>query len=123
MVIVPSNWHELQHYKDRSPPWIKLHKKRECIANGIYQRGLSTVAIDLNESPGNLGNQLSDDSQRKFGVDQLETYIEKSKDHTPIYYLIDRFLADKTHKQDAALAQLAPMLQQLAPLMKQAGLI
>lgn len=27
MVIVPNNWAELQHYKDRSPPWIKLHKK------------------------------------------------------------------------------------------------
>lgn len=27
MLIVPNNWAELQHYKDRSPPWIKLHKK------------------------------------------------------------------------------------------------
>ena len=27
MIIVPNNWAELQHYKDRSPPWIKLHKK------------------------------------------------------------------------------------------------
>lgn len=27
MLIVPNNWSELQHYKDRSPPWIKLHKK------------------------------------------------------------------------------------------------
>ncbi len=27
MVITPNNWGELQHYKDRSPPWIKLHKK------------------------------------------------------------------------------------------------
>lgn len=96
---------------------------RECVATGIYQRGLSSVAIDLNESPGNLGNQLSDDSQRKFGIDDLETYIEKRRDFTPIYYLIDKFLADKSHKKDAALAQLAPVMQQLLPLMKQAGLI
>lgn len=27
MLIIPNNWAELQHYKDRSPPWIKLHKK------------------------------------------------------------------------------------------------
>jgi hypothetical protein len=27
MIIIPNNWGELQHYKDRSPPWIKLHKK------------------------------------------------------------------------------------------------
>lgn len=26
MIIQPKNWHEFQHYKDRSPSWIKLHK-------------------------------------------------------------------------------------------------
>lgn len=27
MLIVPNNWAELQHYKERCPPWVKLHKK------------------------------------------------------------------------------------------------
>jgi hypothetical protein len=27
MRITPKNWGEFQHYKDRDPPWIKLHKK------------------------------------------------------------------------------------------------
>lgn len=27
MKIRPKNWQEFQHYKDRSPPWIKLHRK------------------------------------------------------------------------------------------------
>jgi len=27
VIILPNNWADLQHYKDRSPPWIKLHKK------------------------------------------------------------------------------------------------
>jgi hypothetical protein len=27
MVIKPKNWSDFQHYKDRSPSWIKLHKK------------------------------------------------------------------------------------------------
>jgi len=26
MKIVPKNWADFQHYKDRAPPWIKLHK-------------------------------------------------------------------------------------------------
>ena len=26
-VIVPKNWREFQHYKDRSPPWIRLHRR------------------------------------------------------------------------------------------------
>lgn len=36
MTIVPNNWEELQHYKDRSPPWIKLHKK--LLDNFDFQR-------------------------------------------------------------------------------------
>lgn len=27
MKITPKNWADFQHYKDRDPPWIKLHKK------------------------------------------------------------------------------------------------
>lgn len=108
---------------DFEPGLAAKHRNlRDCIATSIYRRGLSNVAIDLNESPGNLGNQLSDDSQRKFGVDELELYLEKSSDYSPIYYLIDKFLHDKTQKQNAAMSQLAPILQQLAPLLKQAGL-
>lgn len=26
MILKPKNWHTFQHYKDRNPPWIKLHK-------------------------------------------------------------------------------------------------
>src|SRR5690554_7892339 len=26
MIIVPKNWGSFQHYKDRSPKWIKLHR-------------------------------------------------------------------------------------------------
>jgi hypothetical protein len=96
---------------------------RDCVAACVYQRGLGNVAIDLNKAPGNLSVELSEDPSRHFSVDSLEKYIEKYADTTPIYYLIDKFLNDHGHKQNAALAQLAPMLKQLAPLMKQAGLI
>jgi hypothetical protein len=26
MILTPKNWADFQHYKDRSPPWVKLHK-------------------------------------------------------------------------------------------------
>ncbi len=26
MLLIPKNWTSFQHYKDRAPPWIKLHK-------------------------------------------------------------------------------------------------
>ena len=100
----------------------KFPSLRECVATGVYQRGLGNTAIDLNKAPGNLSVELSDDPQRHFSCDSLERYMEKSKDLTPLYYLIDKFLQDKGRKQEEALAQLAPLLAQLAPLMRQAGI-
>lgn len=108
---------------DFQPGLTQAHRNlRDCLAASIYRRGLGNVAIDLNESPGNLSNQLSDESQRKFGVDCFELYLEKSGDYTPIYYLIEKFLRKESNKQSAALAQLAPILKQLAPLLREAGL-
>lgn len=95
---------------------------RDCIAACIYQRGLGRVAIDLNKAPGNLSVELSEDHARHFSVDSLETYIEKTGDTAPIYYLIDKFLSPKDSSQSDAMAQMAPILAQLAPLMRQAGL-
>lgn len=94
---------------------------RECVATGIYRRGLGRCAIDLDKAPGNLSVELSEDPTRKFSVESLERYIEKTGDTTPIHYLIDRFLHAKADKQGAALAQIAPMLAQLLPALKQAG--
>jgi hypothetical protein len=109
---------------DFEPGLVERHRSlRDCIATSIYRRGLSTVAIELNESPGNLTNQLSDDSPRKFGVDEFERHLEKSKDYTSIYYLIEKFLHKPDIEQDAALAQLLPLLSQLAPVMRKAGLL
>jgi hypothetical protein len=95
---------------------------REVIATGVYQRGLGRVAIDLNQAPGNLSVQLSEDPTRHFSVDSLESYIEKTGDLQPIYYLAEKFLASKSAKVDAAHAQLLAALGQLQPLLKQAGL-
>ncbi|ADU99420.1 hypothetical protein [Alicycliphilus denitrificans] len=91
---------------------------RECVATGVYQRGLKRVAIDLDQAPSNLSVQLSEDTSRHFSVDSLERYIEKTGDKTPVLYLVERFLApelqNKGIKQvEAMKAQLQAMLQQL----------
>jgi hypothetical protein len=36
MKLTPKNWDKFQHYKDRSPPWIKLH--RDLLDNRNYWR-------------------------------------------------------------------------------------
>ena len=66
--------------------------------------------------------QLSDDPARHFSVDSLERYIEKTGDTTPIYYLVEKFLKPKDHRQEAAMAQLPAIAKQLEALIRQAGM-
>lgn len=94
---------------------------RECVAAGIYQRGLGRIAIDLNKAPGNLSVELSEDPTRKFSVEALETYIEKTGDTQPIMYLVEKFLAPdarpKNHEKVKALqAQAAELLREIQSL-------
>jgi hypothetical protein len=96
---------------------------RECIASGVYRNGLGNTAIDLDVAPGNLSVQISDDPSRHFSVDSLERYIEKTKDTTPIYYLIDKFLSDKAKDSEAEMAAAMQALKQMAPAFKKLGLI
>lgn len=91
---------------------------RDCIAAGVYQRGLGRVAIDLNQAPGNLSVQLSEDTTRNFSVDNLEKYIEKTGDTTPVMYLVEKFLAPEAkpahaHAVQAIKNQMAELMQQL----------
>lgn len=91
---------------------------KECVATGVYQRGLKRVAIDLDQAPSNLSVQLSEDSSRHFSVDSLERYIEKTGDTAPVMYLVEKFLAksaqtDAGKKVDAIRAQMAEMMRQL----------
>ena len=95
---------------------------RECIATGVYQRGLKRVAIDLDQAPSNLSVQLSDDPSRHFSVDNLERYVEHTGDLVPIYYLVERFIKPRDGRQEAALAQLPALAEQLQAMLKQAGM-
>jgi hypothetical protein len=103
-----------------------MHEKygslRECIAQGVYQRGLTNVAPSLNKAPGNLSVELSEDPSRRFSVDALEDYIAKFGDTTPIYYLISKFLQPEHKADQAAVAQMVALAAQMQALAKQAGI-
>lgn len=94
---------------------------RECVATGVYQRGLKRVAIDLDSAPSNLSVQLSEDPSRNFSVDSLERYISATGDVTPIHYLAEKFLSDKGAKKDAVQAELLRQFATLTQLMQKAG--
>ncbi|MGZ3235763.1 MAG: hypothetical protein ACXU8A_00135 [Burkholderiaceae bacterium] len=100
----------------------RFQSLRECIATGVYRRGIGSVAIDLDQAPGNLSVQLSGDQTRHFSVDSLERYIEKSKDLTPIYYLIEKFVESGDADHAANTAEVMALLQAIAPKLKKLGI-
>lgn len=94
----------------------------ECVAAGVYQRGLGRVAGDIDEAPSNLSAQLAGEG-RKFGVESLEHYIDKTGDVTPIYYLVDKYLRDPSMRQQEAMHRLTEMMEQMQPLLEAAGMV
>ena len=95
---------------------------RDAVAQGVYQRGLKRTAGDLDMAPGNLSVALADESQRKFGTDEMELYIERTGDLTPVYFLVEKYLSDKTATQDQAMAAVADMLKSIPGMLAAAGL-
>jgi hypothetical protein len=105
------------------PALVPAHRSlRDCVAAGVYRRGLKAVAADLDLGPGNLSVALSDDPHRKFSVDELERYIQATGDKSPIYYLVCKYLGDEAAARDQALGQVAELLQALPGMLAAAGI-
>jgi hypothetical protein len=94
---------------------------RECVAAGVYKRGLGKIASDLDVSPGNLSVALSDDPTRKFGLDEAEKYTRVTGDKTWIYYLVAKYLGDECAMRDHALTEVHQMLSALPGKLAAAG--
>jgi len=87
----------------------KYRNVLECVAAGVYRIGLQRVAGKLDSAPSNLSTALSGTSNRKFGVDDLEKYL-KEFDLEPLYYLVERFLAEHNSFKKAHLFERADAL-------------
>lgn len=95
---------------------------KEVVAAGAYRRGLKRIAGDLDLAPGNLSVALSGDGQRHFDTDWLETYIEKTGDKTPIYYLVAKYCGDTSASRDEAIERVQSLLGELPALLANAGI-
>lgn len=99
---------------------------REHLAAAIYHRGLVRVAGEIDTAPSKLSEKLagasSDGKVRAMSVDELERYIERSGDVSPVYYLVDKYLHDPEVAKAEALARVGALVEQLGPLLEAAGL-
>lgn len=98
---------------------------RECVATQVYQRGLVAIAGKIDCSPSHLTEKLagcsSDGKPRGMNLDELERYIAKTGDVTPVLYLAARYCADARAVQDEAYARLAAIVESIPGLLKTAG--
>lgn len=96
----------------------------DCIRTGAYtnRNPLKTIAADMDISQSDLSRKLAGnpDDPRRFSVDDLEKYIEKTGDVTPIYYLVEKFLQDEEHRQRRAMSELTKQLPEILALIKAA---
>jgi hypothetical protein len=107
---------------DFEPGLVERYRNvRECVAQGVYQRGLKRVAMDLDQAPGNLSSQLADDTQRHFSLDSFERYLETTGDMTPLYFLVEKHLGHKRDGKQAAVEQFHALAPQLLDLLRQVG--
>jgi hypothetical protein len=99
---------------------------RDHLATRIYADGLVAIAGKLDLSASKLTEKLagsdSGGKPRGMTVDELEDYIAKTNDVSPIHYLVDKYLQDPGVLQAEALAKLATLAEQLPALMAAAGL-
>lgn len=94
---------------------------KDCVAAGVYSRGLVAVAGKLDCGASHLSEALSGNG-RKFDLDQLEAYIAATGDVGPIHYLVAKFLRDPQAQQQEAMAQLLELAKVLPGLLAGAGL-
>lgn len=98
---------------------------KACVRERVYgsQKPLKSIAADMDLSESDLTRKLgeSESDPRKFSVDDLERYLEQTGDHTPIYYLIEKFAVSTEAKHAFAAAEFAKALPQILALAKQMG--
>ena len=99
---------------------------RECLTTQVYSRGLVKVAGGLDLSPSKLTEKLagvdSGGAPRGLTVDELEAYITKYGDITPVLYLAAKYCRDPKVVQAEATAALTKLLEQIPALAAAAGL-
>lgn len=103
---------------------LKHLSLRECVATGVYQRGLGKIAGLIDLAPSKLSEKLSggNDRKRDIGLDDFEAYLAKTGDRSPIYYLIDKYLSDPSVRRDQALTHVTNLLEALPAALAAAGI-
>lgn len=96
----------------------------DCVRHGAYtnRNPLKTIAADMDMSQSDLSRKLAGNPEdpRRFSVEDMERYIEKTGDVTPIYYLVEKYLQDEEFRQRRAMNELVRKMPDIMALMQAA---
>lgn len=96
----------------------------DCVRQSAYthRNPLKTIAADMDMSQSDLSRKLAGnhDDPRRMSVEDLEKFIVATGDVTPIYYLVEKYLADHEATQRRAMGELARQLPDILALIKAA---
>ena len=114
--------HTLNFEPGLSERWESL---KSCVRERVYAhtKPRKTSAADMDLSQSELSRKLADNpgDPRNLTCDDLEAYISKSGDHTPIFYLIEKYAVNPDVRRAFAAAELAKALPGILSLAKQLG--
>jgi hypothetical protein len=102
---------------ERFPRW------EDTFVHAVYSSrlGLNGVAAKLDQSPSDLCKRLAGEETRPLRVKDAIGVIEETKDYTPIFWLVERFLKDPEIKKQEALARIPALVTALEEALKTAG--
>ena len=104
----------------------RFHTLREVVQSAVLasKLGVTGMAAKMDMGHSELSRRLDAGAvdNRPLRVDDLVAIVEITKDHRPIYWLIERFLQSPEMKRAIALDQLAELLPHLTDLAREAGI-
>lgn len=86
---------------------------REFVASRVHMQGRpqKAIAADMDLSPSHLSRKLAqgEGDTSRFTCDDLERFIETTGDTSPVYYLVEKYLADRADTIEALERKLAEL--------------
>lgn len=86
---------------------------REFVAARVHHQGKpqKVIAADMDYSPSDLSRKLAQnpDDSRRFTCDDLEKFINVTGDTSPVYYLVEKYLAPSDNEIEELRRRLAEL--------------
>jgi hypothetical protein len=82
--LVVKNWRDFQHYRDRNPPWVKLHFSLLTSSDWVTLNDTARVLAIVCMLVASRNNGKIDGSDKGLAYLQRIAYLNKKPDLTPL---------------------------------------